>query len=114
MQNEAPTGIAYNSQYQSVAAFVFADQISFCLCAFYNTYNTLFDNKGRYYYYLLKWINSQSSNKLNFLRESVIWYYINIRSSIPCLHLISYLNFHLLGPTLATQVWPTHKEKVLN
>ena len=41
MQNEAPTGIAYNSQYQSVAAFVSADQIAFCLCAFYSTHNTL-------------------------------------------------------------------------
>lgn len=50
MQNEAPTGVAYTSQNQSVAAFVAADQVAFYHCAFYSTHNTLFDYKGRHYY----------------------------------------------------------------
>ncbi|KAL2341662.1 hypothetical protein Fmac_009602 [Flemingia macrophylla] len=49
-KNEAPTGIAYTSQNQSVAAFVAADKIAFYHCAFYSTHNTLFDYKGRHYY----------------------------------------------------------------
>ncbi|KAF7806824.1 putative pectinesterase 67 [Senna tora] len=50
MQNEAPTGIAYTSQNQSVATFVGADKVAFYHCAFYSTHNTLFDYKGRHYY----------------------------------------------------------------
>ncbi|XVF38872.1 hypothetical protein REPUB_Repub20aG0139600 [Reevesia pubescens] len=49
-KNEAPTGIAYTSQNQSVAAFVGADMVSFYHCAFFSTHNTLFDYKGRHYY----------------------------------------------------------------
>ncbi|CAL0309240.1 unnamed protein product [Lupinus luteus] len=49
-KNEAPTGVAYTSQNQSVAAFVAADKIAFYHCAFYSTHNTLFDYKGRHYY----------------------------------------------------------------
>ncbi|KAK7329570.1 hypothetical protein VNO77_23740 [Canavalia gladiata] len=48
--NEAPTGVAYTSQNQSVAAFVGADKVAFYHCAFYSTHNTLFDYKGRHYY----------------------------------------------------------------
>lgn len=49
-KNEAPTGVAYTSQNQSVAAFVAADKVAFYHCAFYSTHNTLFDYKGRHYY----------------------------------------------------------------
>ncbi|KAF5738770.1 hypothetical protein HS088_TW13G01671 [Tripterygium wilfordii] len=49
-KNEAPTGVAYTSQNQSVAAFVGADMNAFYHCAFYSTHNTLFDYKGRHYY----------------------------------------------------------------
>ncbi|KAK3188755.1 hypothetical protein Dsin_028316 [Dipteronia sinensis] len=49
-KNEAPTGVAFTSQNQSVAAFVGADMIAFYHCAFYSTHNTLFDYKGRHYY----------------------------------------------------------------
>ncbi|XLR61004.1 probable pectinesterase 67 [Arachis hypogaea] len=49
-KNEAPTGIAYTSQNQSVAASVAADKIAFYHCAFFSTHNTLFDYKGRHYY----------------------------------------------------------------
>ncbi|XP_061994372.1 probable pectinesterase 67 [Rosa rugosa] len=49
-KNEAPTGVAYTSQNQSVAAFVGADRVAFYHCAFYSTHNTLFDYKGRHYY----------------------------------------------------------------
>ena len=49
-KNDAPTGIAYTSQNQSVAAFVAADKVAFYHCAFYSTHNTLFDYKGRHYY----------------------------------------------------------------
>ncbi|KDP27907.1 hypothetical protein JCGZ_18987 [Jatropha curcas] len=49
-KNEAPTGVAFTSQNQSVAAFVGADQIAFYHCGFYSTHNTLFDYKGRHYY----------------------------------------------------------------
>ncbi|CAL5184268.1 unnamed protein product [Lathyrus oleraceus] len=49
-KNEAPTGVAYTSQNQSVAAFVAADKIAFYHCAFFSTHNTLFDYKGRHYY----------------------------------------------------------------
>ncbi|RDX79873.1 putative pectinesterase 67, partial [Mucuna pruriens] len=49
-KNEAPTGVAYTSQNQSVAAFVAADKVAFYHCAFYSTHNTLFDHKGRHYY----------------------------------------------------------------
>lgn len=50
LQNDAPTGVAYTSQNQSVAAFVAADKAAFYHCAFYSTHNTLFDYKGRHYY----------------------------------------------------------------
>lgn len=50
VQNEAPTGVAYTSQNQSVAAFVAADKVAFYHCAFYSTHNTLFDYRGRHYY----------------------------------------------------------------
>ncbi|KAF2289062.1 hypothetical protein GH714_025554 [Hevea brasiliensis] len=50
-KNEAPTGVAFTSQNQSVAAFVGADMIAFYHCAFYSTHNTLFDYKGRHYYH---------------------------------------------------------------
>ncbi|XP_040999828.1 probable pectinesterase 67 [Juglans microcarpa x Juglans regia] len=49
-KNEAPTGVAYTSQNQSVAAFVAADKVAFYHCAFFSTHNTLFDYKGRHYY----------------------------------------------------------------
>ncbi|KAM7256733.1 hypothetical protein ACFE04_012474 [Oxalis oulophora] len=49
-KNEAPTGIAYTSQNQSVAVFAGADMNAFYHCAFYSTHNTLFDVKGRHYY----------------------------------------------------------------
>ncbi|CAL5393466.1 unnamed protein product [Camellia sinensis] len=49
-KNEAPTGIAYTSQNQSVAAYVGADMVAFYHCAFYSSHNTLFDLKGRHYY----------------------------------------------------------------
>ncbi|XP_021831078.1 probable pectinesterase 67 [Prunus avium] len=49
-KNEAPTGVAYTSQNQSVAAFVAADKVAFYHCAFYSTHNTLFDYRGRHYY----------------------------------------------------------------
>ncbi|PON64943.1 Pectinesterase, Tyr active site [Parasponia andersonii] len=49
-KNEAPTGEAYTSQNQSVAAFVASDKVAFYHCAFYSTHNTLFDYKGRHYY----------------------------------------------------------------
>ncbi|XP_031257761.1 probable pectinesterase 67 [Pistacia vera] len=49
-KNEAPTGVAFTSQNQSVAAFVGADMNAFYHCAFYSTHNTLFDYKGRHYY----------------------------------------------------------------
>ncbi|KAL3508174.1 hypothetical protein ACH5RR_033556 [Cinchona calisaya] len=49
-KNEAPTGIAYTSHKQSVAAFVGADKVAFYHCAFFSTHNTLFDYKGRHYY----------------------------------------------------------------
>ncbi|KAK3418078.1 hypothetical protein EUGRSUZ_H04048 [Eucalyptus grandis] len=49
-KNDAPTGVAYTSQNQSVAAFVAADKAAFYHCAFYSTHNTLFDYKGRHYY----------------------------------------------------------------
>lgn len=50
MQNEAPTGMAFTSQNQSVAAFVGSDMAAFYHCGFYSTHNTLFDYKGRHYY----------------------------------------------------------------
>ncbi|CAL0300973.1 unnamed protein product [Lupinus luteus] len=50
IKNEAPTGVAYTSQNQSVAVFVAEDKIAFYHCAFYSTHNTLFDYKGRHYY----------------------------------------------------------------
>ncbi|KAK4775809.1 hypothetical protein SAY87_023770 [Trapa incisa] len=49
-KNDAPTGVAYTSQNQSVAAFVAADKVAFYHCAFYSTHNTLFDYKGRHFY----------------------------------------------------------------
>ncbi|KAI4303131.1 hypothetical protein MLD38_038800 [Melastoma candidum] len=49
-KNDAPTGLAYTSQNQSVAAFVGADKVAFYHCGFYSTHNTLFDYKGRHYY----------------------------------------------------------------
>ncbi|XP_027118130.1 probable pectinesterase 67 [Coffea arabica] len=49
-KNEAPTGIAYTSRNQSVAAFVGADKVAFYHCAFFSSHNTLFDYKGRHYY----------------------------------------------------------------
>ncbi|KAG2721295.1 hypothetical protein I3760_02G075100 [Carya illinoinensis] len=49
-KNEAPTGVAYTSHSQLVAAFVAADKVAFYHCAFYSTHNTLFDFKGRHYY----------------------------------------------------------------
>lgn len=49
-KNDAPTGVAYTSQNQSVAAFVAADKVAFYHCGFYSTHNTLFDYKGKHYY----------------------------------------------------------------
>ncbi|KAJ6902785.1 pectinesterase 67 [Populus alba x Populus x berolinensis] len=49
-KNEAPTGMAFTSQNQSVAAFVGSDMAAFYHCGFYSTHNTLFDYKGRHYY----------------------------------------------------------------
>ncbi|GJT19298.1 probable pectinesterase 67 [Tanacetum coccineum] len=49
-KNDAPTGIAYTSHNQSVAAYVGGDKVAFYSCGFYSTHNTLFDNKGRHYY----------------------------------------------------------------
>ncbi|XP_010548999.1 PREDICTED: probable pectinesterase 67 [Tarenaya hassleriana] len=51
IRNDAPIGMAFTSQNQSVAAFVAADKVAFYHCAFYSLHNTLFDNKGRHYYY---------------------------------------------------------------
>ncbi|KAK1385572.1 Pectinesterase [Heracleum sosnowskyi] len=51
IKNDAPTGIAFSSQNQSVAALVGADMVSFYHCAFHSTHNTLFDYKGRHYYH---------------------------------------------------------------
>ncbi|GLT59303.1 hypothetical protein SLA2020_321300 [Shorea laevis] len=50
MQNKAPTGVAYTSQNQSVAAFVGADMVAFYHCAFFSIHNTFFDYKGRPYH----------------------------------------------------------------
>ncbi|KAK6913671.1 Pectinesterase, catalytic [Dillenia turbinata] len=50
MQNEAPTGVAYTSQNQSVAALVGADKVAFYHCGFFSTHNTLFDYRGRHYF----------------------------------------------------------------
>ncbi|XP_043708952.1 probable pectinesterase 67 [Telopea speciosissima] len=50
-KNDAPVGMAFTSQNQSVAAFVGADKAAFYHCAFYSAHNTLFDNKGRHYYH---------------------------------------------------------------
>ncbi|XP_052206884.1 probable pectinesterase 67 [Diospyros lotus] len=49
-KNDAPTGIAFTPQNQSVAALVGADKAAFYHCAFLGTHNTLFDYKGRHYY----------------------------------------------------------------
>ncbi|KAL2921132.1 putative pectinesterase 67, partial [Bienertia sinuspersici] len=49
-KNDAPTGEAYTSQNQSVAAYVAADKVAFYHCGFFSTHNTLFDLKGRHYY----------------------------------------------------------------
>lgn len=51
IQNDAPIGMAFTSENQSVAAFVAADKVAFYHCAFYSLHNTLFDNKGRHYYH---------------------------------------------------------------
>lgn len=50
LKNEAPTGIPFSSQNQSVAVLAGADMVAFYHCAFYSTHNTLFDYKGRHYY----------------------------------------------------------------
>ncbi|CAO2821528.1 unnamed protein product [Amaranthus hypochondriacus] len=49
-KNNAPTGEAYTSQNQSVAAYVASDKAAFYHCGFFSTHNTLFDAKGRHYY----------------------------------------------------------------
>ncbi|XP_021774265.1 probable pectinesterase 67 [Chenopodium quinoa] len=49
-KNDAPTGEAYTSQNQSVAAYVASDMAAFYHCGFFSTHNTLFDQKGRHYY----------------------------------------------------------------
>ncbi|KAJ4850349.1 putative pectinesterase 67 [Turnera subulata] len=49
-KNEAPTGVAFTSQNQSVAALVAGEQNAFYHCGFYSTHNTLFDYKGKHYY----------------------------------------------------------------
>lgn len=49
-KNDAPVGVAFTSQNQSVAAFVGADKAAFYHCGFYSAHNTLFDYKGRHYY----------------------------------------------------------------
>ncbi|GAB2265726.1 Probable pectinesterase 67 [Dionaea muscipula] len=49
-KNMAPTGVAYTSQNQSVAAFVAADKVAFYHCGFFSSHNTLFDYKGRHFY----------------------------------------------------------------
>ena len=51
IQNDAPVGMAFTSDNQSVAAFVAADKVAFYHCAFFSLHNTLFDNKGRHYYH---------------------------------------------------------------
>ncbi|KAJ4722003.1 Pectinesterase [Melia azedarach] len=61
-KNEAPTGVAFTSQNQSVAAFVGADMNAFYHCAFYSTHNTLFDYKGRHYY-----ANSYIQGSIDFI-----------------------------------------------
>ncbi|KAJ8767413.1 hypothetical protein K2173_017457 [Erythroxylum novogranatense] len=50
-KNEAPTGVAFTSQNQSVAVFAGADMNAFYHCSFYSSHNTLFDYKGRHYYH---------------------------------------------------------------
>ncbi|KAF2554591.1 hypothetical protein F2Q68_00017530 [Brassica cretica] len=51
IRNDAPVGMAFTSDNQSVAAFVAADKVAFYHCAFFSLHNTLFDNKGRHYYH---------------------------------------------------------------
>ncbi|KAG2317746.1 hypothetical protein Bca52824_020868 [Brassica carinata] len=46
MENDAPVGMAFTSDNQSMAAFVAADKVAFYHCAFFSLHNTLFDNKG--------------------------------------------------------------------
>jgi len=50
VQNDAPTGEAYTSQNQSVAAYIAGDKAAFYHCGFFSTHNTLFDSKGRHYF----------------------------------------------------------------
>lgn len=50
LKNEAPTGVPFSSQNQSVAVLAAGDMVAFYHCAFYSTHNTLFDSKGRHYY----------------------------------------------------------------
>ncbi|KAJ4968032.1 hypothetical protein NE237_014733 [Protea cynaroides] len=50
IKNDAPVGVAFTKQNQSVAAFVGADKVAFYHCGFYSAHNTLFDYKGRHYY----------------------------------------------------------------
>ncbi|KAL8157923.1 putative pectinesterase 67 [Apium graveolens] len=50
IKNEAPTGVPFSSQNQSVAVLAAGDMVAFYHCAFYSTHNTLFDYKGRHYY----------------------------------------------------------------
>ncbi|XP_042516776.1 probable pectinesterase 67 [Macadamia integrifolia] len=50
IKNDAPVGVAFTSQNQSVAVVVGADMAAFYHCGFYSAHNTLFDYKGRHYY----------------------------------------------------------------
>lgn len=75
LQNGAPTGEAYTSQNQSVAAYVAADKIAFYHCAFFSTHNTLFDSKGRHYY-----ANCYIQGSIDFIfgRSRTIFYVIKL------------------------------------
>ncbi|XP_047333100.1 probable pectinesterase 67 [Impatiens glandulifera] len=49
-KNNAPTGLAFTSQNQSVAVIAAGDKAAFYHCGFFSNHNTLFDYKGRHYY----------------------------------------------------------------
>ncbi|KAJ4869998.1 putative pectinesterase 67 [Raphanus sativus] len=48
IRNDAPVGMVFTSNNQSVTAFVAADKVAFYHCAFFSLHNTLFDNKAHH------------------------------------------------------------------
>jgi len=89
IQNDAPVGMAFTSDNQSVAAFVAADKVAFYHCAFFSLHNTLFDNKGRHYYHECY---IQGSIDFIFGRATSIF---NVRFSHSLKHNI-YIDRHIL------------------